>query len=135
MMRREGGCFCGAVRFATEGEPVVVTHCHCTHCRRTSGAAFVTWSEFPVDKVTFLQGERASFSSRPGVTRTFCPSCGSPLTYQSEKVRETVDLTTCSFDDPASFTPQDHLFCDRLLPWVRLDDGLPRYPTFRGGRS
>ena len=133
-MRREGGCFCGAVRFEAEGEPIVVTHCHCLHCRRTSGAAFVTWSEFPIDRMSWTKGKPGTFSSRPAVTRAFCTACGSPLTYQNADTPKSIDVITCNFDDPGAFKPQDHVFCDRQLPWIHLDDGLPRYPSCRTGR-
>ncbi len=39
-MTMEGGCFCGAIRYQVDGPPRRVTHCHCLHCRRTSGAPF-----------------------------------------------------------------------------------------------
>jgi hypothetical protein len=130
-MKREGGCFCGAIRFEATGDAVTVAHCHCLHCRRTSGAAFVTWSEFPSDHFTFTKGSPSSFSSRPGVTRQFCGKCGSPLTWQRDDATSSIDVITCCFDDPSTFDPQTHIFVDRLLPWVHLDDGLPRHPRQR----
>ena len=32
-----------------------------------------------------------------------------------------------SFDDPAAFSPQAHAGVESQLPWVRFDDGLPKY--------
>jgi hypothetical protein len=133
-MRREGGCFCGAVRYRTEGESFQVTHCHCLHCRRTSGAAFVTWAEFPADTFSWKKGAPGTFSSRPGALRTFCTACGTPLTFvAAEDTPPTVDVTVCSFDDPSPFSPESHIWCDRQLPWIHLDDGLPRHPLRRQG--
>ena len=48
----EGGCLCGAVRYRVSGSPYHQTHCHCTLCRRASGAPFVTW--FSVAREGFL---------------------------------------------------------------------------------
>lgn len=132
-MKWEGGCFCGAIRYEAEGDPGVVTHCHCLHCRRTSGAPFVTWVEFPAERFSFTRGTPQSFESRPGVTRTFCPSCGTPLTYRLAETPGTVDLVACSLDDPGGVTPQDHVFFDRRISWVRPADGLPTYPGRRDG--
>jgi hypothetical protein len=130
-MKLAGGCFCGALRYRVTGDPVVVCHCHCLHCRRISGAAFVTWAEFRTKDFAFTQGTPAEFQSRPGVTRTFCAQCGTPVTYRNANTPRQVDLTACSLDRPEKLEPGDHLFCDRLLPWIHLDDGLPRHSRAR----
>jgi hypothetical protein len=33
-MRLEGGCYCGAVRYVAEGEPVLRAQCDCRTCRQ-----------------------------------------------------------------------------------------------------
>jgi hypothetical protein len=33
-------------------------------------------------------------------------------------------VTTCSLDDPAGITPNDHVFASRMLPWAELRDAL-----------
>ncbi len=131
-MKLEGGCFCGAVRYEATGEPRRVTHCHCIHCRRTSGAPFVTWAEMNVSDFRWTAGEPGSCVTRPGVTRRFCTGCGTQLTYETVESPSTVDVTAASLDEPGLVTPRDHVWADRMLPWIRLDDGLPRYHTKRG---
>ncbi len=49
-----GGCMCGAVRYVGTGKPYNVTHCHCLDCRRSAGAAFVTWASFPKRDFRFV---------------------------------------------------------------------------------
>ena len=126
-MTREGGCFCGALRYVVAGEPSQVTHCHCLHCRRLSGAAFVTWATFDPRNFRYIKGKPATCESRAGVTRSFCRECGSPIAYKADELRDEIDLTVCTFDDPESVKPVDHVWADRLISWVHLDDGLPRY--------
>jgi hypothetical protein len=130
-MTREGGCFCGALRYTVTGEPRNSAHCHCLHCRKTSAAAFVTWSTFPAGAFAWTRGQAASFASRPGVTRTFCSACGTPLTFETRDDPADIDVTTCSLDDPGSITPNDHVFASRMLPWADLKDGLPRFAMSR----
>ena len=130
-MKMEDGCFCGAVRYTVTAAPRRVTHCHCIHCRRTSGAPFVTWSEVDAEHFRFTAGEPRSFEARPKVTRTFCGACGTPITYQHADDPGAMDVTTASFDEPERAKPEDHVWYDRCLPWIRLADDLPRYGTKR----
>jgi len=134
-MRREGGCSCGAVRYRVQGEPRVVSHCHCDHCRRASGAAFVTWAEFASEQYRLLQGSPRTHRSKPSVCREFCPACGTQLTYRDERNAEHLDVTVCSLDDPETLRPVDHLWCERMLGWVTAADALPRHPFRRGSRE
>src|SRR5215469_13948757 len=41
-----GGCQCGAVRYAAEGEPLYAGYCFCEDCRRSSGSGFAPFMGF-----------------------------------------------------------------------------------------
>ena len=121
-----GGCLCGAIRYEASGAHDV-SHCHCIDCRRSSGAAFVTWAFFPRSSFRFTRGAPRQVEWA-GRLRSFCPSCGTPLTFLPHAGAELIDVTVCSFDDPEKIVPQDHTWVEDRLPWVRLADGLPAFP-------
>lgn len=124
---RTGGCHCGAVRYRARGEPLHVVHCHCTDCRRVSGAPFTAWATYPEGAVRF-EGEPRWRRSSAKAERAFCAACGSALAYRHEAFAGRVDLTLGTLDDPAALAPERHIFDRSRLPWVRLSDGLPRHP-------
>jgi hypothetical protein len=127
----EGGCLCGKIRYRAAGQPYDITHCHCTLCRRASGAAFVTWFSVPARGFSFVRGAPARYASTPAALRTFCAACGTPLTFQLHSAPDEIDVTLCSLDDPNRLTPEDHTFVRNRLHWVALADGLPQYTTRR----
>ena len=127
---REGGCLCGRVRYRCTGPGFDAGYCHCRSCRRASGAPYVAWVTFRNEDFT-LTGEAAVHRSSPAVVRRFCPACGTPLTYAHCDAPGQLDVTIASFDDPGSFEPAYHIWLDHALPWVALDDGLPRYAEGR----
>jgi hypothetical protein len=124
--RHAGGCLCGAIRYRAAKPPVMVTHCHCASCRRAAGSAFVTWATFRAGDFAFIAGEPARFRSSPKVERTFCPSCGTSLTYRHDDHADEVDVTVGSLDEPAAVAPLDHVWTQAKLPWLKVDDGLPQ---------
>lgn len=125
-----GGCLCGTVRYEAGGVPYNVTHCHCTDCRRSSGAAFVTWASFRTSKFHLTQGELRTLLWA-GRLRSFCGACGTPLTFMTTPQAEEIDVTVCSFDQPEKVAPKDHTWTEDRLPWIRLADGLPEYGQMR----
>jgi hypothetical protein len=127
----QGGCFCGFVRYEAEGAVSNETNCHCSICRRVSGAPFVAWITVPADGFRLVAGEPNSFRSSNHGTRSFCPRCGTPLTFRSSRFPDEVDVTTCSLDAPAAAPPRDHTWISLSLPWVKLCDGLPAFPEAR----
>ena len=122
-----GGCFCGAVRYEIRGTPRVVAHCHCTMCRRTAGAPVVTWATYARAAVGFVAGSPAELRSSPPVTRTFCGRCGTPLTFATTEEPDWIDVTVASMDRPEAVPPRGHIWTDSALPWLVLDDDLPRH--------
>ena len=94
-----GGCYCGAVRYETDGEPFHETICHCADCRRIVGAASVAWFTVPRATLRFTRQEPASVRSSPAVMRRFCGACGTSLTYANDGAPDEIDVTTASLDD------------------------------------
>ncbi len=125
-----GGCLCGSVRYEITGPPVDITHCHCADCRRSSGAPLVTWASFRRRDFRFLSGLPRGFRWA-GRWRSFCPYCGTPLTFLTGPDADEIDVTVCSMDDPASMTPTHHTWIEDRLPWIRLADGLPQHAQRR----
>jgi hypothetical protein len=55
-----------------------------------------------------VQGHPSSFRSSSKATRSFCPHCGTQLTFQADDYPDEVDITTCSLDHPDAVPPRDH---------------------------
>lgn len=123
----EGGCLCGAVRYRATGQPVGSAICHCRSCQRASGAASVAWSTFRTEDFHFAGQEPRRYGSSPGVTRTFCDRCGTPLTYRHDKWPDTIDVTTTTLDAAAEFPPAKEIWLEHRLPWEPLSEGLPQH--------
>ena len=117
-LRTEGGCQCGAIRFAAEGAPLFVCNCHCRSCRKATGAAFSTWVGFADEKVSWTHGAPAFHASSPGVRRGFCAACGTPLTYSSDKWPGETHFLIGVIDDPAPFVPRKDVFTEDALDWA-----------------
>jgi len=125
-----GGCRCGAVRFAATGEPNKVAYCHCDSCRKATGAPVSVNVMFEARQFRFTAGAPRSYESSPGVQRAFCERCGTPLTWSGIwHERRFVFCYVGTLDDPASFEPDRHAFCDHRLAWFDVADHLPRYPA------
>ena len=131
--RVEGGCFCGAVRYVATGMLREVSHCHCSMCRRVAGAPLVTWATYPVGAFEWTRGTPAALHSSPPVTRSFCAACGTSLTFFTLDESAWIDVTVASMDAAAAVWPNDHIWSDDRLPWLVLDDDLPRLPRGHGG--
>jgi hypothetical protein len=125
-----GHCFCGFIRYQVSGTPFHETNCHCSICRRTSGAPFVAWFTVKRADFTLLTGEPASFRSSDHGTRTFCPHCGTQVTFQSTHNPDEIDVTIGSLDEPERVPPRDHTHVSSRLPWVDLG-ALPAFPAAR----
>jgi hypothetical protein len=79
-----GSCLCGAARFSFTGALDELYFCHCSQCRKNYGLygafAGVDRDALVMDKAETLKTYRSS----EHVTRTFCNTCGSALTWDRD---------------------------------------------------
>ena len=130
-----GGCLCGRVRFRCSGTPFWVSFCHCGDCRKASGGAFMVFAGYRRDKIEMLGDAPAVFESSPGVRRSFCPNCGSPLSYENDGLPGEVYVYAGVLDGAELLALSCHAWASRRLPWLTIEDDLRRYPGNSRRRS
>jgi hypothetical protein len=134
--RTTGGCLCGAIRYEFDGPPDGVVHCHCATCRKHVSAPLATVVGVRRGRFRFTHGQPRVYLSSPGVRRSFCAECGSPIAYEADRVADEVHLYHGTLDDPGALTPAAHVHAGERLPWFEVHDALPRYhASARGGEA
>ena len=132
-MRRQGGCHCGAVRYAVEGEPVYHAICHCDACRASAGAPMVAWYCVKEEQFSLEAGEPAQFEGTPGAERQFCPRCGTGLFYRNaQNLPGLVDVQSATFDDADAVAPTAQVQCAERLAWMTQLSEMPEFERYPG---
>jgi hypothetical protein len=122
----EGGCLCGAVRFRVTGKPNYVVHCHCSMCRKASGAPVVTFTRYPLERFAYTKGKPKAYRSSADNKRGFCAKCGAQIYFMAGGKPDSIGLNVGCFDHPERLKPQKHIYADTMIPWLHMRDGLPR---------
>ena len=127
-----GRCNCGQVKYALNSPPLAVAACHCTQCRRQSGAAYSINLIVRASSMEVV-GELASWQdtdteSGAPLSREHCSTCGSPIRSVPSASPKLVAVKAGTLDDPAPFAPAMHIWTDSKLPWVTIPDGIPTFP-------
>ena len=115
----EGGCFCGSVRYSFESYNYPSANCHCSMCRRTSGAAFLSWMAVPLTAFEYKKGSPKKLISSNQGSRNFCQDCGTPLTCLLDEYPKYIYVTICSLDNPQDFEPSGDLYVEDMLNWIK----------------
>lgn len=128
MSVKRGHCLCGAVTFAYQGPENWRAHCHCESCRRQTSSPFTTFMGVPNGAYRFTGDKPKVYVSSPGVRRLFCGHCGSPIAYDADAFPDEIHFYAASLEQPEDFSPSFHVHTAEQLPWIHLNDGLPRHP-------
>lgn len=129
-----GHCFCGAVRYKADAEPVTMLNCHCRDCQRASGSAFAAIVVVPKSAVQIegeLRWHGVIGESGRRVERGFCPTCGSPIAIKLEAIPHILGLQAGSLDDPSVHRPTSDLFTTSAQPWDHLGSDTEKFPRGR----
>ncbi len=137
MVNNEGGCLCGAVRYAAKAQPIRVTFCHCKFCQRATGSAYFVEPVFQRGDFEVTQGAPKTYDHRSEgsgkvLTINFCATCGTKLFLDLERFSDVVGVYGGTFDDPNWFERapaiSKHIFLDSAQHGTVVPAGIN---TFR----
>ena len=123
----KGACLCGAVQFEVTLPTLGCCHCHCSICRRFSGAGYATFFQVSRERFRLLAGGEnlQRYRSSPWAQRAFCKTCGSGLFGEPDGV-PALGIALGSMLGPIDREPDRHICWDDRASWVRIGDDLPR---------
>jgi len=142
----EGGCQCGAIRYRAklsvgeEASPVSkgfagAHYCHCRMCQRALGNLFGMWLPVSRGRLSWVRGQPKYYRSSHFLERGFCSHCGTPLGaryVEGLKDWQFVDIIGVlvgTLDHPEAVRPAFHFGVESQVPWLKIDDDLPRRRT------
>ncbi len=126
-----GGCLCEGVRYEVEPPFLRANHCHCSRCRKHSGAAVCTQARVPKDRFRLLRGADLIrvYGKGQGAVKAFCATCGSSLFGGDWPDGDQVSIRMGSLDGDPGIRPQCHTYVDSRAPWDEITDDLPQFPA------
>ena len=126
----QGSCLCGGVRFEITEPFLNANHCHCSRCRKHSGAFGLTQGRVRREGFRLLAGGDLITVYRPenGMVKAFCSRCGSSLFGRTWPDGPEISVRLGAVDGDPGIKPESHTFVGSKAPWDKLpSDGLPRY--------
>ncbi|HCJ73624.1 GFA family protein [Rhizobium sp. P007] len=129
-MMLRGECLCRAVSYRVEDSFLYALNCHCSNCRRATGAAFKPFAAIEVTKLEVIKGEEdlCEFGDADGQD-IFCATCGS-LLYSLVMEARYVHVTLGTLIDQPSVRPSAHIFVGSKAPWFDITDALPQHDEY-----
>ena len=124
-----GGCLCGTIKYEINTSLKFARNCHCSMCRKVTGAAFATWAYVEAENFRWIQGEAqlGTYQSSPEVTRTFCKVCGSTMQYVAQQTFENAfGLALGTLDGDPGCKPLRHVMVGSKATWFEITDHLPQ---------
>jgi len=131
LMKVDGGCHCGNVRYEAEVDSARVVICHCTDCQTLSGSTFRTVVQTIPGTFKLLAGAPTVYvkTGESGNKReqAFCPRCGSPI-YSAPAGGEVkaVGLRVGTIRQRDQLVPSDQYWHRSSQVWLRDLPAIPR---------
>ena len=135
-MTIEGGCYCGALRYRAEGDPIFKGQCHCRECQYVSGGHPNVITAMPESGFAWVKGTPKQFrrGDLPNpVTREFCGECGTHVLTKSPGLPGAVLIKVGTFDDPTVFgRPDMVIFTIEKQSFHTIPEGIPAFERYPG---
>ena len=132
-----GSCLCGGVRYRVALPFRRAGYCHCSRCRKHSGAGALAQGRVQREALTIETGEELLREFRPseGLPKVFCSVCGSSLFGGEWPDGPEISVRLGTLDGDPEVRPQDRQYTAYAAPWEPIPaDGLPRHEEARPAR-
>jgi hypothetical protein len=134
-MELEGGCYCGALRYKAEGDPLFKGQCHCRECQYISGGSVNVTMAMPKAGFSYTKGSAKQFKRSDldnPVIREFCAECGTHIASCPPGM-SAVMLKVGTLDDPSAFGgPQMAIYlCDKQS-FHQVPEGVATFDRLPG---
>jgi hypothetical protein len=127
-----GSCLCGAIEYQLLSRPKALSHCHCSQCRKSHGAAFASYGSVLRSDLRIVQGAGSlqSYRSSESVLRQFCGQCGSSLFWSRDQgeYADWISIALGTLDTPFTADKQKHIQVAFKASWYEIQDNWPQEP-------
>jgi hypothetical protein len=133
-MKLEGGCYCGNLRYAAEGEPMMKAQCHCRECQYMTGGGPNMFIAMPVAGFRYTKGAPKTYAradlANP-VTREFCPDCGTHIVTRPQGFPAVI-VKVGTLDDHQGFEPKMAIYTIDKQSFHHVPEGMPAFERLPG---
>jgi hypothetical protein len=127
-----GSCLCGTVRFELDEAAGPFELCHCSRCRKVSGAAFIAALGVRREHFRWISGRDAIgiydapiLEAPPAYRSCFCRRCGSTVPDPTD-TSDWFEIPAGLLDGDPKLRPDKHIFIERKASWDSITDSLPQ---------
>lgn len=135
----EGGCHCGAVRYAITARPLAVNACHCSDCKRLAGGPFGLYLHVAKDGLEIRSGQFDLFRRTGGsgnqISILRCRACGSRMWHLPDVAPDLVILCVGTLDDASWAIPTSHIFIEEAAPDATAAEDVLAVEAFNTTRA
>jgi hypothetical protein len=124
----KASCLCGHVAYEIDGPITNGRFCHCTSCRKFSGAPYSAWGLVQTSQFrsASTDAQLTRYDSGNGL-RVSCSACGSPVWYEPKGLPQYLGIPLGIIDSGDVPTPAMHVWVKSKVPWLTISDSLPQY--------
>lgn len=134
--KHTGSCQCGNLKYEVPHDTKAAGKCHCQLCQKATGSSGLTVAVYLTSDVK-MTGPMShyTYTSDAGnaVTTTFCPNCGSLISYSNPAAFPGVTLIAAgTLDDSSSIVPQFVAFSGGRPGWDGDNPNIPHFAKMPG---
>ncbi|MDJ0789818.1 MAG: GFA family protein [Myxococcota bacterium] len=123
-----GSCLCGGFQFEIDGRVSDLHRCHCSVCRKATGAGGIAVLATATKSLRWISGPEGirEFQRESGWSAAFCPTCGTPAPRQHPNGKIWSIPAGCLDDDPGTRVAE-HIFVGSIASWDAVSGGGAEY--------